>query len=145
MEKFIVKSKVESYDMERNEYSLDGCCFSLSSEEAALSLGLPIVGSSIFLRKRPRPSDFLSSYLCKNSRRGREQFFEGAKEALRTGDDENAARLLILLLFSTVLFPAPNQRTPCSYSIFERLVRSMGLQVGGRGLPIPDGWCPSCC
>lgn len=112
MEKFVLKSIIESYDMERNEFSIHGCSFSMSSEEAALCLGLPVVGRSISLRKRPRLSDCLSSYLCKNSRRGREQFFEGAKEALRKGDDENAARLLILLLFSTVLFPAPNQSTP---------------------------------
>lgn len=114
MEKYILQDILDVYNVEENCFYISGCKIEIRSEDCCLMLGLPLVGNCLNLSKRPQYSQLRSRYFGKDGRPTRERLFSCAQEAIRNGDDENAARLLILFLFSTILFSAANSSTPPS-------------------------------
>lgn len=125
MDRYIIQDAVQSYDIGLNTFTVGGHSFCFSSEEACAFLGLPLTGNSVNLSSRVGSCDLRSKYLSSSHRPTREQLFLGVKRAIESFDVDNAARLLLLFLFSTFLFPAANSSTPPA--LFEYVSDLSGL------------------
>lgn len=112
MEKSIVDDVISTYSTSRSVFLLGDLETKLCSEEACLILGLPLVGNSINICKRKISSNLRNKYPVLHSRVTKQHIFSCIKEAVSNKDDEDAARLMIMFLFSTILFPAPNSSVP---------------------------------
>lgn len=112
--KKIVMDLLSCFNIDRNAFLVDGEEFYFSGEEASLILGLPFTGNEINISMQGRSIELREKYCTKNGpcRSTRDTFFVAAGQAIESGEIEDAARLLLMFLFSTFLFPAANASTP---------------------------------
>lgn len=106
-----VREILDSYEVDHNTFNIFGTKIPLFSDEAALILGLPSVGKSFRFERKELKSKFLDKYLEKH-RHDRHNLLLAAKDAIEEKDSVNAARLLLLFLFSTILFPGSGNKCP---------------------------------